>query len=84
MTFDEFILKYNGKEIDYDGGCGVQCVDLAKLYIDKVIGVKPENIGNAEAYWNRYNEVAELYDNFIQVENDKDYYPQKRRFSCLG
>ena len=35
MTFDEFIKTYNGKKIDYDGVCGVQCVDLIKLYLDK-------------------------------------------------
>lgn len=55
MTFKEFINKYNGKKTDYDGVYGVQCVDLIKLYIDKVLGVKPENIGNAIDYYNNRN-----------------------------
>lgn len=73
MTYDEFIKEYNGKAIDYDGGYGVQCVDLAKLYLDKVFGIKIGAIGNAEAYWRRYNEIPALKDNFIQTSG----IPQK-------
>ncbi|MBE6741285.1 MAG: CHAP domain-containing protein, partial [Ruminococcaceae bacterium] len=39
ITYDEFVKKYLTKATDYDNTSGVQCVDLAKLYIDKVIGV---------------------------------------------
>lgn len=84
MTFDKFVETYNGQAIDYDGGAGVQCVDLAKLYMDRVLGLNPENIGNAEAYWNRYNELGLLHDNFAQIPNDANYLPQKRRFSYMG
>lgn len=84
MTFDEFIEAYDGKAIDYDGGCGVQCVDLAKLYMDRVLDLKPKDIGNAEAYWNRYDELPLLHDNFQRIENNAEYKPMKRRFSCMG
>lgn len=77
MTFDEFVKKYNGKATDYDGGCGVQCVDLAKLYIDKVLEIKPQSIGNAEAYWNRYNELPYLKNNFDRIANTPSFIPQK-------
>ncbi len=77
MNFDEFIKKYNGKATDYDGGCGVQCVDLAKLYMDKVLGIKIGAIGNAEAYWNRYNELSILNKNFNRIPNTPDFIPQK-------
>ena len=55
MTFDEFIKKYNGKSIDYDGTCGVQCVDLIKQYADSVFGVKAGSAawGNAKAYYTK-------------------------------
>lgn len=60
------------------------CVDLAKLYMDKVLGITPRNIGNAEAYWNRFDEIPELRNNFSHIPNDDSYFPEKRRFSCLG
>lgn len=41
MNYEEFIKEYNGKSIDYDNVSGVQCVDLAKMYLDKVFGIKP-------------------------------------------
>ena len=57
MTFSEFIKKYLNKSTDYDDVSGVQCVDLAKHYIDKVIGVKPQSIGNANCYYDDFNET---------------------------
>jgi hypothetical protein len=77
MTFDEFVKKYNGIATDYDGGCGVQCVDLAKLYMDKVLGIKIGAIGNAEAYWRRYNELSILNKNFDRIANTPTFIPQK-------
>ncbi len=77
MNFDEFVKKYNGKATDYDGGCGVQCVDLAKLYMDKVLGIKIGAIGNAEAYWRRYNEFSILNKNFDRIANTPSFVPQK-------
>ena len=37
MTDDEFVKTYLNKAVDYDGAYGVQCVDLAKLYIEIVL-----------------------------------------------
>lgn len=36
MSFEEFIIKYNGKKVDYDGAYGAQCVDLFRLYNKEV------------------------------------------------
>lgn len=78
MTYDEFVAEYNGKAIDYDRtDIGVQCVDLAKLYLDKVLGIKIGAIGNAEAYWRRYNEIPELKKNFDRIPNTVTFIPQK-------
>ena len=77
MNFDEFVKKYNGKATDYDGGCGVQCVDLAKMYMDKVLGIKMGAIGNAEAYWRRYHELPILNQNFERIANTPQFIPQK-------
>lgn len=39
MTFEEFINKYNGKKVDYDGVYGAQCVDLFRQYTKEVLNV---------------------------------------------
>ena len=57
MKFDAFVKRYLGKSTDFDGTSGVQCVDLAKLYIDKVIGVHPQSIGDAYAYYDDYEDT---------------------------
>lgn len=84
MTFNEFINLFNGKATDFDKGSGVQCVDLAKMYIYYVLEIEPQAIGNAEAYWRRYPELPYLYDNFCRIGNTPSFVPQKRRYSCMG
>ena len=54
MNFNEFVKKYLGKAVNYDGVCGVQCVDLAKLYADKVLGVKFGAFGDTHCYYDNY------------------------------
>lgn len=77
MTFNEFVNLFNGKATDFDKGSGVQCVDLAKMYIYYVLGIEPKAIGNAEAYWRRYNELPYLHDNFNRIPNTPSFVPQK-------
>ena len=48
MNYNEFINAYNGKSFDYDGVSGVQCVDLAKMYLDKVFGKLGDILKNKE------------------------------------
>ena len=58
-------------------GAGVQCVDLAKTYFHYVLGLRTQAIGNAEAYWRRYDELPYLKDNFIKIPNTPTFIPQK-------
>ena len=41
MTHTEFINKYNGKYLDYDGWYGFQCVDLMRAYTKEVHEFSP-------------------------------------------
>lgn len=77
MTFDEWVKKYSGKAIDYDGTYGVQCVDLVKHYVKNVLGISPQSIGNAIEYYNKRNKVAYLKDNFSWHKNTPDFIPKK-------
>lgn len=84
MNYNEFVKTFNGKATDFDYGGSVECVDLVKMYIYYVFGLKPQAIGNAEAYWRRYEELPYLKDNFIRIPNTPSFVPQKRRCCCLG
>lgn len=68
MTFKQWVKTYLGKKTDYDGAYGVQCVDLAKCYIEKVLGIKAQSIGNAKEYWEKRSSEKYLKDNFTPIK----------------
>lgn len=77
MNYDEFIEKHLGKGLDYDGVSGVQCVDLIKIYLDEVFGIKAGAWGNAKFYWIDFNKRAPLVKNFTKISNSPKFVPQK-------
>ena len=84
MGFDEFVKAYMGKSIDYDGVSGVQCVDLVKVYMNKVFGLKPGAWGNAKDYYENFNNVSALKNNFTRIANTPDFVPQKGDICVWG
>lgn len=76
MNYNEFINTYLGKSFDYDGVAGVQCVDLAKMYLDKVFGIKPSAWGNAKDYYENFNNLP-LKTSFTRITNTASFVPQK-------
>lgn len=77
MTFDSFIAKYLGESIDYDGVSSAQCVDLVKLYLDKVFGIMPGAWGNAKEYRLNFSSISALKENFKKIKNTADFTPIK-------
>ncbi len=77
MTMNEWVNKYLGKGVDYDGAYGVQCVDLVKSFVKNVLGVKPQSIGNAIEYYNKRNSSSYLTKNFNWIGYKKGFVPQK-------
>lgn len=73
ITLDEFIKKWTGKIIDWDGSFGGQCVDLYRQYLNDVFGLpqSPPVVGAADI-WNSY-----LTDKFDRIENTPTGVPQK-------
>lgn len=51
MSYKTFKSQWNGKNVDYDGVYGKQCVDLIKQYIAQEYGLKPGAWGNAIDYF---------------------------------
>ena len=44
ILLDNFVKKYEGKKVDFDGAFGAQCVDLARQYWKEGLGI-PEHTG---------------------------------------
>ncbi|MEZ3421520.1 MAG: CHAP domain-containing protein [Eubacterium sp.] len=84
MGFDEFVKAYMGKSIDYDGVSGVQCVDLVKVYMNKVFGLKPGAWGNAKDYYENFNNISALKNNFTRIANTPEFVPQKGDICVWG
>ena len=56
MTLDEFIEKYNGKKIDYDGAYGAQCVDVFRQYCKDVLSIPHTGaVVGAEELFTKYD-----------------------------
>lgn len=77
MNYDEFVSKHIGKETDYDGVYGVQCVDLIKAYLYEVFAIKPGAWGDARCYYEQFNIRSPLKNNFTKIANSSSFVPQK-------
>lgn len=77
MTFDSFVKRFIGKAVDYDGVSGVQCVDLVKLYLYNVFGIRAGAWGNARDYWLDFNSHKIMKENFTKIKNTPEFVPQK-------
>ena len=64
MTLDEFIKKYQGQAIGYNGYVG-ECLSLVKQYIKEVFGIEPPPSGtnSAYGYWSNFpNPLPTIFD----------------------
>ena len=76
MTYKNWVNKYKGQKINYDKVYGVQCVDLIKHFIDKVLNTKPQSIGNAKEYWHK-RKGKYISSLFIPIENTPSFIPKR-------
>lgn len=80
LTFKEFISKYLGKKTDFDNYAGAQCVDLIKVYLKDCFGIRAGSWGNAEAYFNRFNDKSwagfdVMQKHFVLIKNSATFKP---------
>jgi hypothetical protein len=59
MTTEQFVNKYNGKGIDFDGQFGNQCMDLAAKFVQEVWGHSGWDIARGFAYqvWTQFDSL---------------------------
>jgi len=58
MNLHEFVEKYKGQKVDFDGAFGAQCVDLARQYFKDVweLPRQPEGVIGAQDFYLKNNE----------------------------
>lgn len=73
MLYNNFIKKYEGKKIDFDGQYNCQCVDLFNRYCVDVLELKIKYYPQyAKEFWTERNSVKWLKDNFKFISIDFD------------
>ena len=77
MTYNDFINKYLGKAVDYDGVAGVQCVDLADQYLKDIFGITGVYVGGARELYTNYSLFPALMKNFTRIANTRDLVIKK-------
>lgn len=79
MTHDQFITKYSGKKIDWDGKYQGQCVDLFRQYCHDVFGMKkqPRGVYGAADFWENFELDPVLKLHFFRIPNTLDFIPKK-------
>ena len=65
MTFKDFVNKYNGVKVDYDGYFGAMCVDLFRQYCADVLNI--EHTGAVEG-------AKDLFLNYDKMPKEKKYF----------
>jgi hypothetical protein len=69
MTLEEFIKKYNGKQVDYDGVFGSQCVDLFRQYGKEVLNIS-EHTGSCQSSGG----AKDLFLDYNKMPVEKKYF----------
>lgn len=69
MAYDEFVSKWIGRYLDYDGKYGFQCVDLMRQYVKDVYGLNPyqaiPTTGNAKEIYRNFRN-----NQYLRKENN--------------
>ena len=69
MELIEFIEKYLGKKVDFDGVYGAQCVDLFRQYTKDVLGIR-EHTGSCVTTGG----AVDLFQDYNTMPLEKKYF----------
>ena len=69
MCLDDYVNKYNGKKIDFDGVYGAQCVDLFRHYSKEYCAI-PEHTGACTTTGG----AKDLYIDYPKMPLEKKYF----------
>lgn len=78
MLLDDFVKKYKGKKVDFDGVFGAQCVDLTRQYWKEGLGIS-EHTGSCSTTGG----AKDLYLDYEKMPLEKKYFtkiPKNKAF----
>lgn len=78
MYLEDFVNKYNGKKVDYDGVYGAQCVDLARVYFNEFFGIL-EHTGPCATSGG----AKDLFLDYDKMPVEKKYFKRIKTKKCL-
>ena len=73
MTLEEFVKKYNGRKVDFDGVYGAQCVDLFRQYAKEGLGIK-EHTGSCSTSGG----AKDLFLDYDKMPIEKKYFSRSK------
>ncbi len=76
MTFDDFITKWTGQPVDFDGVYPNQCMDLMHQYVYDVLGLTDASMLAHPAAYQVFTEFTET-QYFDKIDNTPTGIPQK-------
>jgi cell division protein FtsB len=79
MTIEDFIIKWNGKYIDFDGVYGPQCMDEMHQFCTEVLNITDGSVlasPSAKELWNTFPTVKG-HELFEQIANTPTGIPQE-------
>lgn len=74
MTLEEFVKKYLGKKVDFDGVYGAQCVDLFRQYSKECLGIS-EHTGSCSTSGG----AKDLFLDYPKMEKEKKYFTRETK-----
>lgn len=69
MYLEDFVKKYNGKKVDFDGVYGAQCVDLFRQYCKEGLEI-PEHTGSCSTSGG----AKDLFLDYSKMPIEKKYF----------
>lgn len=82
ISFDEFITKWTGNPIDYDGIYPNQCMDLMHFYLEEVLGFTQKSLLAAPSASQAY--INYSGSEFEKINNSLINYPKKGDILFFG
>lgn len=80
MNIEDFVKKYTGKKVDFDGVYGAQCVDLFRQWTKEGLGI-PEHTGPCSTTGG----AKDLFIDYPKMPIEKKYFIREtKKAMCPG
>lgn len=78
ISLEDFVKKYNGVKVDFDGVYGAQCVDLFRQFSEECLGI-PEHTGSCSTSGG----AKDLFLDYPKMQIEKKYFIRETKKAML-